>query len=105
MSIRVGLDDLAATIAGYGWAYVLTVREDATPQIVATVPEWADGEARITAGRGTVRNAGQRPSITLCYPPVEPGDYSLIVDGTATIKDDESLTFGPTSAVLHRSAV
>jgi hypothetical protein len=104
MSIPVAIDDLAAATSEYGWAYLLTVRDDLRPHIVAVTPEW-DGESLLmNVGRGTARNAAARPSVSLCYPPVEDGGYSLIVDGDATIRDDSMVCFTPTGAVLHRPA-
>ena len=104
MSIPVAVDDLAAATSQYGWAYLLTVRDDLRPQIVAVTPAW-DGELLVMdVGRGTARNASARSSISLCYPPVEDGGYSLIVDGEATVDGEASLRFAPTGAVLHRPA-
>ena len=104
MSIPVAIVDLAAATGDYGWAYLLTVRDDLRPHIVAVTPEW-DGESLLmNVGRGTARNAAARPSVSLCYPPVEDGGYSLIVDGEATADDDATVCFTPTGAVLHRPA-
>ncbi len=106
MSIPVAIDDLAAATVDYGWAYLLTVRDDLRPHIVAVTPTWDDGDLVMDVGRGTSRNAGERPSITLCYPPVDDGGYSLIIDGTAASADADtgSIRFVPTGAVLHRPA-
>jgi Pyridoxamine 5'-phosphate oxidase len=104
MSIPVAIEDLVAATADYGWAYLVTVRDDETPHIVAVSAHWDSAGARIEAGRGTLRNARERPAITLCYPPREPDGYSLIVDGTATVTGDDSLELAPTGAVLHRPA-
>jgi hypothetical protein len=104
MSIPVAIDDLAAATTEYGWAYLLTVRDDLRPHIVAVSPTW-DGEHLVMdVGRGTAANAAARPSISLCYPPVTAGAYSLIVDGTAEVADGPSIRFAPTGAVLHRPA-
>lgn len=103
MSIPVEIDDLARSLLDYRWAYVLTVGDDERAHIVATTPGW-DGDAlTMTAGRRTSANAATRSSISLCYPPAEPGGYSLIVDGEATV-DDQHIRFTPSGAVLHRPA-
>lgn len=102
MSIPVAIDDLAAATGEYGWAYLLTVRDDLRPHIVAVDPTWDGDHLVIDVGRGTARNAAARSSISLCYPPVEDGGYSLIVDGDATVISDASVRFAPTGAVLHR---
>ena len=104
MSIPVELDDLRATTGDYGWAYLLTVRDDSRPHVVAVTPGW-DGDAlTMPVGKGTAANAAARPSISLCYPPTEPGGYSLIVDGTASSGGDQVVRFAPSTAVLHRPA-
>ncbi len=103
MSIPVAIDDLAAATDKYGWAYFLTVRDDLRPHIVAVSPVWDGLELVLEVGRGTASNARQRPAVTLCYPPIEPGGYSLIVDGNASVVDD-GIRFTPSGAVLHRPA-
>ena len=41
--------------------------------------------------------------MTLVWPPTEPGGFSLLVDGAATV-DGETITVAPTKAMLHRPA-
>ena len=41
--------------------------------------------------------------MTLVWPPREPGGYSLLVDGVATV-DESTITVAPAKAVLHRPA-
>lgn len=103
MSIAVEIDDLARTIGGYGWAYLLTVRDDQRAHIVATTPVW-DGDVLVmSVGRGSAANAAARSSISLCYPPVVTDGYSLIIDGDADVTE-QTIRFAPTGAVLHRPA-
>jgi hypothetical protein len=104
MSIPVAIDELAASTGEYGWAYLLTVRDDLRPHIVAVTPSWEGGQLTMDVGQGTARNAVARPSISLCYPPVEDGGYSLIVDGDASVEGQAVVRFTPTGAVLHRPA-
>ena len=40
----------------------------------------------IEAGKRTVANAAARPNVSLLAPGPD-GDYSLIIDGTATVED------------------
>ena len=88
MSIPVAIDDLVTATAERGWAYLLTVRDDLRPHIVAVDPVW-DGEQMVIAvGKGTAHGVSQRPLISLCYPPVEDGGYSLIVDGDGAVDGD-----------------
>jgi hypothetical protein len=104
MSITVELADLPSTTATYGWAYLLTVRDDLRPHVVAVAPAWAGGVLVVEVGSGTAHNATARPAVTLCYPPIDGDGYSLVVDGTARVRDDGTLAISPTGAVLHRPA-
>ena len=105
MSIPVAIEDLAEALGGYGWAYLLTVRDDKRPHVVAVSPSWAGDELHMEVGRGTQANAAERPAVSLCYPPLDPDGYSLIVDGLATVDADAGvLRFCPTGAVRHRPA-
>ncbi len=104
VSIPVAIDELRSESGRYGFAYLLTVSDDQRPHIVATHAEWAGDVLVMSVGRGTAANATARPEVTLCFPPVEDGGYSLIVDGGATVDRDGVLTFTPRSAVLHRPA-
>lgn len=103
MSIPVAIDDLVAATSEYGWAYLLTVSDDQRPHVVAARPTWESETLVMDVGRRTASNAAARPSISLCYPPLEPGGYSLIVDGTASVSES-TVTFAPSGAVLHRPA-
>lgn len=103
MSIPVAIEDLVAATAEYGWAYLLTVSDDQRPHVVAVTPTWDADTLVMDVGRRTAANADARRSISLCYPPLEPGGYSLIVDGGASV-DGATITFVPSGAVLHRPA-
>jgi hypothetical protein len=103
VSVPVSLDELQEKSAEFGWAYLLTVRDDLRPHAVAVSPTWADGALVMAVGRGSALNATARPSITLCFPPVDGTGFSLIVDGTAAVEGDV-VTLTPTAAVLHRPA-
>ncbi|MET0661710.1 MAG: pyridoxamine 5'-phosphate oxidase family protein [Ilumatobacteraceae bacterium] len=103
MSIAVDLDELPGRIAGFRWAYLLTVRDDQRSHVVAVTPTWQGGSLVISVGRGSAANAASRPMITLCYPPIEQTGFSLVIDGEATV-DDDTVTVRPTAAVLHRPA-
>ena len=105
MSIPVAIPDLEAATAQRGWAYLLTVRDDIRPHVVAVSPVWDAGRMAMHVGRGSAHNVGERPAVTLCYPPVEPDGYSLIVDGAATVDGEAMVGLAPTGAVLHRPAL
>ena len=121
MSIPVELAELQVKTGEYTWAYLLTVRPEATPHLVSLSTSWHhDGEASallMSVSAGTARNATAGSVVTLCYPPLNHDGYSLIVDGTASVHDGVApagidpipegkalLRFAPTGAVLHRSA-
>lgn len=117
MSIPVELPDLQAKTGEYTWAYLLTVRPDATPHLVSLSTHWHDDTLLMSVSAGTARNASACLQVTLCFPPRQHDGYSLIVDGIAgPIEGDVPagidpvpdgkvlLRFEPSGAVLHRSA-
>lgn len=104
MSIRVGIDGIRAVAEGQaGFAYLMTVSDDGRPHAVAIAVVFADEGLVCTVGRTSAGNAATRPEVSLVWPPSVPGDYSLIVDGTATV-DGPTVTVHPTGAVRHRPA-
>jgi hypothetical protein len=108
MSISVELErvqDEAAQRSGI--AYLLTVTDDGRPHVIAVSVDWEGTALVMGAGRGSCRNATARPRVSVLWPPDEPGGYSLIADGHATVvpnADGEggTVTISPTRAVLHR---
>ena len=104
MSIRVELADLAGAVAEQApFAYLLTVSDDARTHIVAVVPHIDGGVVACEAGRSSCANARARRDVVLLWPPARTDDFSLIVDGAATV-DGERITIAPTGAVKHRPA-
>ncbi|WP_419945853.1 hypothetical protein [Candidatus Poriferisodalis sp.] len=108
MSIGVEPADIGKQMEQFGTAaYVLTVRDDATPHI-AHLDIRLDGDMlRCGASRSAAANVAQRPTISLLWPPFEPGGYSMIVDAEARTVDGADgleLELRPTSGVLHRPA-
>jgi hypothetical protein len=104
VSIPVDLDELASVAAAQApFAYLLTVSDRESAHAVAVTVLIADGELVCSAGRTSCANASARPSVSLLWPPGAPGDYSLIVDGTATVSDSE-VRVAPSRAVRHRPA-
>ncbi|RAV18013.1 pyridoxamine 5'-phosphate oxidase family protein [Mycolicibacterium sp. GF69] len=104
MTVKVALDQLADTMAGFPFAYLITVGDDYRAHTVAVEPALRDGTLDVGAiGRHTRANLAGHRDVTLIWPPREPGGYTLIVDGIGTPTDD-ALTVEPTRAVLHRKA-
>ena len=108
MSIPVPLAELADTVARFGSVpYLLTVGPDATPHAASVTVEWSQGNLLVGAGRRTAANIRANEALALLWPPPTPGDYSLIVDGTGSIREEGPhlvVVIKPTSAVLHVTA-
>ena len=104
MSVAVSLEGLGEQLARFGsWPYAVTVSTDGRQHAVSVEMAWDGSVFQGTAGRGTLANAAARPdAVTFLWPSYEPGGYSLIVDGTATVADG-ALTLAPATAVLHRT--
>jgi hypothetical protein len=104
MSVEVKPEQLAAALARYDFAYLITVSADAQSHVVAVSPTLEADTLTVTGlGRRTRSNAEANTAVTLVWPPVDVGDYSLIVDGAARL-NEQGLTLVPSRAVLHRSA-
>ena len=105
MSVPVPIDRLRSEVARFGPAFLLTVTDDARPHAVAVAPEWSGDRLVVSAGRTSRKNAAARPDVTLLWPGPAPGEFSLIVDASATVDDGaETLTLAAGRAVLHRPA-
>ena len=104
MSIAVPLDELDDRLGSYPWGYLVTVRDDGRAQSLAVPTRYVDGALVATIGHGTAANATARPNVTMLFPGPTGEDFSLIVDGDATV-DGHHLTMAPTWAVLHRPAL
>jgi hypothetical protein len=104
VSIKVELSEVRAVAAEQmGFAYLLTVTDKQTPHLVATTPVFGAGEITCDAGKTSCANATARPAVSLLWPPADAADYSLIVDGNASV-DGSTVRIAPTRAVRHRPA-
>ncbi len=104
MSMKVELAELSERLREYGFAYLVTVGDESRVHVLAVMPEVAAGEILIGGiGKHSIANATAFPDVTLVWPPLADGGYSLIVDGTATV-GDSALTVAPAKAILHRPA-
>ena len=104
MSIRVELSELHEIAARQmSFAYLLTVSDDESAHAVAITPHVGDGVVTCSVGNRSTQNALARPNVSLLWPPAEPGDYSLIVDGRASL-DGSMMEITPQRAVRHRPA-
>ena len=104
MSVKVELGELAAKLADFDVAYLVTVSDDARSHVLSVWPEATDDGILVDGvGRHTQANAAAHPDVTLVFPPVERGGYTLLVDGTATV-DGTTVTIAAAKAILHRPA-
>lgn len=99
--------DLPDVLARYAQAFLLTTprtgERAGLVKAVSVAPLLEDGRVRLPGpGRGTLLNVEDNPAVTLLLPPTDPAEHSLLVDGRATVEDDDVL-LTPSSAVLHRS--
>jgi hypothetical protein len=107
VSVPVLLDGLREQTSKFGpSAYVITVTDAGKAHVVSVLVDWTDDRLVFGAGRTTLANSAARPDVALLWAPIEPGGYSLIVDGTATRDDPglDRLAVRPSKAILHRSA-
>jgi len=106
VSISVSVDRIRDELPRFGptpTVFLLSVTGRQTPHAVSVSPEWDGDRLVMRVGQGTASNAAERSSVTLLWPPPEPGEFSLIVDGTASV-DGDRVIVTPESAVLHRAA-
>jgi len=103
MSVPVELEKLHSEVSRYGdTPYLLTVADDGRPHAVSVRVAWGDGELVLPGGSRSRSHASERADVTLLWPAIEDGGFSLIVDGTANVSA-EQIAIRPVSAVLHRS--
>jgi hypothetical protein len=109
MSIAVPLDELAEALAQRPWGYLLTVRDDGRAQTLALPTVWRDGALVGEIGRSTAANVVARPTVTWVFPGASGEEFSLIVDGDASVVGESvegsTVVVRPTWAVLHRPAL
>jgi len=104
VSVKVELGELAAKVADFDVAYLITVSAEARSHVLSVWPEVADGGILVDGvGRHTQANAAAHPDVTLVFPPRERDGYTLLVDGTAAV-DGSTVTIVPVTAILHRPA-
>lgn len=106
MSVKVDLDQLAGALADFTFAYLVTVDDGYHAHTVAVEPVLVDGVLDVgPVGNSTRKNVTKHGDVTLVWPPLEPGGYTLIVDGRGQPTEaDSALRIVPSRAVLHRKA-
>ena len=87
----------------YRFAYLVTTTDRGAPHVVQVRPRLEQGRLVIGGvGKRSCANVASRSMVGLVWPPEHDSDYSLIVDGTASVHDG-SVRVSPTRAVLHRA--
>ena len=105
MSIAVALEHLKAEAEKMRPSpYFLSASDDGRPHAVLVRIEWVGNALVFGAGNRSKLNVAARPRVSLLFPPREDGGYSLIIDGDATIGDNNQISIHPTRGVLHRPA-
>jgi hypothetical protein len=101
MTVPVVLDQVRSEAAKYGdTPYLLTVSDDGRPHPVSVRVTWEGDQIRLAGGNRSRANAARRPDVTLLWPAIEDGGYSLIVDGSAEVQA-EQVAISPVAAILH----
>ncbi|OBK15071.1 hypothetical protein [Mycobacterium asiaticum] len=108
---KVDFDRLATALPDFPFGYLVSVDDNYRVHTVTVDPVLRGGVLDVgVIGGGTRRNVTRRNSVTVLFPPAEPSGYSLIVDGTAELSDDDPdigtvrCVVVPTRALLHRNA-
>ena len=106
---KVDFARLAAALPDFPFAYLITVDDGYRAHTVTVEPVLQGTVLEVgLVGGGTRENLAHRDSVTLVWPPREPGGYSLIVDGSAQLSDASAQTarlgVAPSRALLHREA-
>ena len=105
VSIAVAPEDLADAVARMGPAYLLTLGDRPRPHVGSVHAEVVGGVVRVReVGRTALGDVAGQDAVTLLWAPLDPGGYSLIVDGTATVEGDR-VDVVADRAVLHRPRV
>ncbi|HTK93823.1 MAG TPA: pyridoxamine 5'-phosphate oxidase family protein [Verrucomicrobiae bacterium] len=107
MNVEVALNRLREAIEERGsGVYLITVSGDARPHAVYLDAAWENGRlAVVGVGATTTANAAARPNVSLLFPVSAAADYTLFVDGPATVEargGERCVVVTPTRAVFHR---
>jgi len=106
MSKSLYIKNLRAECARFGAnPYLLTQSDDGRPHAVAVSIEWHEDCIITITGTQSTANVAARPLISLLWPPIEAGGYSLLVDGDGHVigsGSDARISVTPTRGVLHR---
>lgn len=104
MSVPIAVEDIGKALTDYGAGYLLTTSRGRV-KVVSVEPRMREVAVLVvpTPGHGTSANIAANPQVTLVFPPLAQGGFTLLVDGTAELVGDDVVVTA-TSAVLHRAA-
>lgn len=106
MSVAVPIPDLPEHIPRFALGpYLMTVSAENTPRVTSVAVGWRGDELVGGLGARTAANVRGNSAVALLWPAPTPGDYALIVDGSAAVEarpDGGTLVvIRPLKAVLH----
>ena len=108
MSQRVEPQNLHEAAASYGnTPFLLYCGSDGSARVNHVVVELTTEPPSATVtgfGRGVPRAVEAGSALSLLWPSLEPGGFSLIADGTGSFDDEDTLVIAVSGAVLHRPA-
>ena len=98
---------LAEAIQRYGReAYLLSVAPDG-PHTSSVTIYFRDGSVFCALGPSASKNIAREPNVSLFWPPLAPGGYAMILNGTASLGGQATgfttAEIAITKSVLHRS--
>jgi hypothetical protein len=107
MNVEVALNRLREAIAERGsGVYLVTVSGDGRPHAVYLDAAWENGRLAVSGvGATTAANAAARPNVSLLFPVGAAANYTLFVDGPATVEtrgEERCVVVTPIRAVFHR---
>ena len=107
MNIDLALNRLREAIDERGsGVYLITVTGDGRPHAVYLDAAWENGRLAVSGvGPTTAANAAARPNVSLLFPVGAAADYTLFVDGPATVEtrgEERCVVVTPSRAVFHR---
>lgn len=109
MTETISIDRLRQESARFGThPYLLTQGGDGRPHAAAVSIEWQGNRILASTGTRSAANVTAHPLLSLLWPPIEVGGYSLIVDGDGHLIGsgaDARISITPTRGVLHRPGV
>ena len=101
MSVQVDLADLQRVAEARGrTCFLITVGPEGLAHPTSAEIRWVDGQLVVGIGRRSTANVEANSAVTVLWPQRHDGDYSLIVDGVASLVGTDAVV-SARSAILH----